>query len=132
MSMWEWDILSGEIAYSDSFEPLLGVPPGTFGGTYEAFLAYVHPEDRQFVIRLSTRALDEGADYDIEFRIVRPDKTVRWVRAKGSISFDNTGVPVRLIGIVMNITDRKHLEDQLRQSQKMEVIGDWQEEWYTI
>ena len=123
MSMWEWDILSGEIAYSDSFEPLLGVPPGTFGGTYEAFLAYVHPEDRQFVIRLSTRALDEGADYDIEFRIVRPDKTVRWVRAKGSISFDNTGVPVRLIGIVMNITDRKHLEDQLRQSQKMEVIG---------
>lgn len=110
MGTWDWDILSGRVTWSDNLELLFGLAPGRFGGTYEAFLGCVHPEDRQMVDRAVARAVEEKADYEIEFRVVWPDSTVHWVAIKGQVYYDKTGKAVRMTGVGMDITDRKRLE----------------------
>jgi PAS domain S-box-containing protein len=80
MGTWEWTIATGRVTWSPSLEALHGLAPGTFPGTYEAFQADVHPDDRAAVERAVTEALESG-EHRVEYRIIRPDGAVRWVRA---------------------------------------------------
>ena len=123
MGSWEWDLQTGEIAWSDNFDPLLGLAPGSFGGRSQNFLAQVHAEDREVLVRSINRTLEEGADYEIEFRLVWSDQTIRWARAQGRVFFDHTGRALRMVGVVMDITQHRLLEDQLRHAQRLETVG---------
>jgi PAS domain S-box-containing protein len=102
---------------------IFGVAPGQFDGRPESFSRLVHPEDREAVSRAAQAALGGGPAYDLEHRIVRPDGQVRWVHEQADLEHDRSGRAQRMIGVVQDITDRKHMEEQLRQAQKMEVIG---------
>ena len=82
VARWDWDLRCGEIVWSEDFEALLGLPPGDFAGTREAFLACVHFEDRDRVAQSIARTLAEGADCDLEFRLSRPDGSTHWVRPR--------------------------------------------------
>jgi two-component system cell cycle sensor histidine kinase/response regulator CckA len=114
---------SDRLGWSAESHRIFGVPPGTFEETSEAFYAFLHPDDRDAVRAASRAAIANGAPYDIEHRVVRPDGTVRWVHEQANILRDAQGRPRRMIGTVQDVTDRRLLEDQLRQSQKMEAIG---------
>src|SRR5207245_9349478 len=92
-----------------------GLPPGGFGGTYAAFHALVHPDDRDPVGRAITRAVEEGPGYDIEFRTVRPDGTIRWVAATGRVLRDAAGRAARLLGVGTDVSERKRLAEELEQ-----------------
>jgi two-component system nitrate/nitrite sensor histidine kinase NarX len=116
---WDWDISTGDLHWSEQIEPLFGFERGQFGSTYEAFLECVHPEDRQRVIDAVDASVKQGASYEIEHRIVRPDGTVRWVSETGNVVKSDSGEPVRMLGIVQDVTSRKKVAEALHESEEM-------------
>ena len=112
MNTWDWDIVSNKILLPANLEAAFGLTPGTFGATYEAFLELVHPEDRAMFDQQVKRAIEEGTDYKIEFRIVRPDDTVRWTAIHGQVLYNEAGKPLRMIIIDMDITERKRAAER--------------------
>ncbi|HTE20275.1 MAG TPA: PAS domain-containing protein, partial [Armatimonadota bacterium] len=110
MGAWEWDIRSGAIRWSDNLEPLHGLAPGSFAGTFEAFQELIHPEDRERVQDALAVALDESGGYDIEFRVVWPDESIRWMAGRGMVIRDAEGRPARMVGLGVDITARKEAQ----------------------
>jgi len=115
MTVWDWDIPSGRLRWSENLETIHGLAPGSFAGTFAAFRELVHPEDRTAVDAAIARAVEQQGELDVEFRTRSPDGTVRWMARKGRVLPDAAGRPVRMIGVGMDITERKRLEDELRQ-----------------
>ncbi len=114
---------SGRLGWSTESYRIFGVPLGQFVGTSEAFYGFVHPDEREAVRAASRAAVEGGQPYSIEHRIVRGDGTVRWVQEQAKIVRDAQGRALRMVGTVQDVTERRQLEDQLRQLQKMEAIG---------
>ncbi len=102
---WERDIASGYLWWSDESCRILGIEPGTFQGTLDAFLGFVHPEDRALSV-LTDDELAHAVSHEAEYRIVRPDGTVRVIHEIAEIVRDPNGTPIRLIGTTQDITDR--------------------------
>ena len=120
---WDLDLRTGELHWSAETFRIFGSEPGAFTPTRAAFYAAVHPDDRAAVTNALDQALGAGATYNIDHRIVRPEGSERLVCEKAEVVFAPSGQAVQLIGTVQDITDRKGLEDQLRQAQKMEAVG---------
>ncbi|MDC4226294.1 MAG: PAS domain-containing protein [Candidatus Manganitrophus sp.] len=114
---WDWNLTTGKIVWSSRHEALWGMAPGTFKGTYEEFEARLHPDDRDGVKRATARAIAERSNFHIEYRVIWPDGSVHWIAGKGEPLFDDAGQPVRMIGVVMDITERKQAEEALRRSE---------------
>src|SRR5919199_2331127 len=125
MGTWDWDILNDNVMHCVTTEAIYGLAPGTFEGTLQSFLKRLHPEDRQWVTQALGSALEEGADYNIEFRIIWPDGSVHWVASKGQVYYDNLGKAVRMTGINMDITDRKQAQEELqRQHRRSQLFAE--------
>lgn len=105
MGTWEWDVAGGHVHWSDTLERIHGLTPGTFGGTFEAYQADMHPEDRERVLAAIARSLDGGAHH-LEYRIVRPDGEVRWLEARGELFRDAEDRPLRMLGVCVDVTER--------------------------
>jgi PAS domain S-box-containing protein len=118
MGTWEWDIRTQRVSWSPGLEAIHGLGPGTFPGTFEAFQSDIHPEDRARVLDSIRRALDEGADHRVEYRLLLPDGSLRWVEARGKLFRDESGQPARMLGICMDITDRERAAAALRESEE--------------
>jgi PAS domain S-box-containing protein len=112
MGTWNWNIQTGQISWSDNLEALFGLEPGEFDGSFEMFAAQLYPGDRDRVLAAIDHAVATGADYDIEFRIVYPNGTIRWTLAQGKVFYDPTGEPLRMAGIDIDITERKQAEQE--------------------
>ena len=110
---WRLDVLRNELTWSDEAYRIFGVPTGT-ALTYESFLSYIHPDDREYVDTKWQASLG-GEKYDIEHRIIVGD-TIKWVREKAELEFDPQGVLLGGFGTVTDITERKKMEDALRQA----------------
>ena len=113
---WDWDILAGTLSWSDTIEAIFGFSQGEFPGTYEAFLTCVHPEDRSHVVEAVDACLKQGRKYDIEHRIVWPDGSVRWVSETGDVIRNESRRPVRMLGVVKDITHRQTIREELRKA----------------
>jgi two-component system, cell cycle sensor histidine kinase and response regulator CckA len=130
LGTWVWDIENNLVSWSENTYKLFELDKTSFAGTYKAFLELMHSEDRDTLTRALNQTLASGAPYSVDFRIQRPDKSIRWMLAQGQVYCDDTGQPTRMIGTMQDITERKkaeealrHSQEQLLQSQKMESIG---------
>ncbi|MGZ3422113.1 MAG: hybrid sensor histidine kinase/response regulator [Polyangiales bacterium] len=120
---WAWDMRTGSVAWSDEMYRLLGLSPESEPATYERFIASVHPDDRGAVNELAERAsMGDVATY-ADYRVVRPDGAIRWVTGIAQIFRDDQGVPRRMVGVALDVTERKRLETELGRAQKLEALG---------
>lgn len=118
MGMWDWDLATGTVVWSPSLEKLMGLAPGSFDGRIESVHHMIYEEDRAGVIAAIVRALEQDADYAVEFRFRRADGAIRWVLSKGDVFCDPVGHPLRMSGIHVDITERKHTEQALAQTSR--------------
>ncbi|MBF2063959.1 MAG: PAS domain-containing protein [Calothrix sp. C42_A2020_038] len=113
MGTWDWNITTGKVTWSDDKESLFGLEKDKFAGTYEAFMNCVYPEDRDLVTDAIIRAIEEGSEYNLEFRALLPDNTIRWIASKGVVFRNEKGVAVGMSGVDMDITKRKQADEAL-------------------
>ena len=91
--------------------------------SYDNFLKYIHPEDVGKLDELNAEALSGAGTFQLEYRIIRPSGEVRTLYGQVKTFADESGTPIRMVGTLLDLTERKQLEEQLLQAQKMEAIG---------
>jgi len=109
MSIWDWSVPPGDTRWQRE-------PSAT---PFGAFLQAVHPDDQPVVAEAITAAIEKGAPWDVEFRVVHRDGGVRWVMGKGEVLRDDAGRPTRLLGVNVDITDRKRADEAVRASEEL-------------
>ncbi|MBN3909380.1 MAG: PAS domain S-box protein [Nostoc sp. NMS1] len=115
MGLWDWNILTNQVIWSENYELLFGLLPSSFDGPYETFQKCVYPEDKQSVMQGIGHALAQKTEYNDEFRIVRSDQSVHWISAKGKFIYDEQGQAVRMIGVCMETTVCKQAQESTRE-----------------
>jgi len=122
---WDWDLISGEVAFSPRWALLLGFEAGEIGNDHAEWARRLHPDDGPAVTR-AREAHVQGRQpvYEVEHRLRAKDGTWKWVLDRGRVvAWDAEGRPRRMVGIMTDLSERKRLEAQLAQAQKMEAVG---------
>jgi two-component system cell cycle sensor histidine kinase/response regulator CckA len=119
---WEWNISADQMHWSDEIYRIFGKTPEQFRATYETFLGCIHPDDRELVKEAVDSAMS-GIPYNIDHRIVLPDGSVRFVNEQGRVTFNESGVPVRMLGTVQDITEKKEKEIRLIMTERLAALG---------
>jgi PAS domain S-box-containing protein len=117
IGQWEWNSATDENKWSPEIEALYGLQPGTFGGTYEAWTKLLHPDDVAKAEEDVHRAMATGK-YFTEFRVIWPDGSTHWLEARAHVLKDDHGKPVRITGVNMDVTERKRIEEALRETDR--------------
>ena len=125
LGMFDYYPQSGKLIWSEGGKRHFGLPADA-EVSYETFLRGLHPDDRKRVDDQIQKTFDRGSagEYITDYRTLGlTDKLERWLAARGRVFFDAEGKPIRFVGVTMDITERKQLEEQFRQSQKLEGVG---------
>jgi two-component system sensor histidine kinase/response regulator len=123
IAVWSWEIPPDVITGDKNCAALFGLPPGQFPQTVEGFIASLHPDDRERVGQEVDASIQHGAEYELEFRVVWSDSTVRSLAVRGKVYYGSTGLPYRLIGVSWDVTDRRLAEETLRVTQ-LRLVAD--------
>src|SRR5688500_17172581 len=100
---WGWDISSNQVVWSDGLFAVFGLTPGKFDATYEAYLNYVHPDDRERVRQTIEAAFGKPEPLEYKCRILRPDGQIRTLYSRAEVVLNDQGAPAQLLGIGMDI-----------------------------
>jgi PAS domain S-box-containing protein len=122
ISSWEWDLASGVFLWDEGSQWTYGRPPSEMVHVDQIW-QYVHEDDRTQVMNDLRPALEGLGDYRSQFRVYWPDGSIHWIGARGGSVFSPEGHVQKIIGINMNVTDRKRSEEALIQSEKLAAVG---------
>jgi len=114
VAVWSWEIASNVVTADENCSIQFGLPAGQFPQTVEGFAAMVHPDDRERVQREVAASVKKGAEYETEFRVMRPNGTVRDLATHGKVYYAEGGRPLRLTGVTWDVTERRQAEENLR------------------
>jgi PAS domain S-box-containing protein len=123
VGIWDMNYVTDLLRWSDVLEAQYGLEPGSFSGSLDAFVALIHIDDRESVLETMRNANRAGGDFAVLHRTTWPNGTVRWLSGTGKIVLDARGQPLRGVGISQDVTDRKLLESQYLQTQRMDAVG---------
>jgi PAS domain S-box-containing protein len=118
LGQWKLDLSTGRLAWSDWIFDLFEVDRKTFSPSYEAFLKFIHPGDHDLVDRVYRDSLESKTPYEIDHRLLMKDGRVKWVHEAGHTEYDREGKPLRSVGSVQEITERKQSEERIRRERK--------------
>jgi PAS domain S-box-containing protein len=119
MGTWSWDVESDRVTWDEAMEARYGLAPGSFPGTFDAFLEFVHPNDLVAARQRIEHALVAGDDLRYEHRVVWPNGEVHWLEGRGRVIHDDGGRPVAMIGIGIDIDGRKLSERAVAESNRL-------------
>lgn len=114
MGSWELDLATNRLSWSDEVYRIFEVDSREFGASYDAFLAAIHPDDREKVNQAYLDSLHAGKEYDIVHRLLFADGRVKWVNERCTTHYANDGTPLRSIGTIQDITHQREAEERLR------------------
>lgn len=123
MGSWVWHVPSNRVYWSDELFVILGLDKKTHVASTESFFAAIHPEDLPALQEESARLAETGIGRPRNVRIVRPSGEIRYIRLTASQVLGDDGTPLRMVGTLLDLTDQREMEAQLRQSQKMDALG---------
>lgn len=113
ITIWTLDLKTNVITCSNHSDALSGLPASVLGySTFQEVLDHVYPEDRELLRQAMARSLQNHNDYDVEFRIFWPDGSLHWVSSRGRVFCDSEGQPIQMVGVAMDVTQRRQLEQQ--------------------
>jgi signal transduction histidine kinase/ABC-type uncharacterized transport system substrate-binding protein len=110
---WDWDIKSDRNRWFGDLETVFGIPLDSHSGPWDEFRRKVHPEDRERVLKEVADARENRKPFVAEFRVIRIDRIVRWISARGKFYYGRYGDAERMLGMAVDITDRKQVEEDL-------------------
>ncbi|NTU52260.1 MAG: PAS domain-containing protein [Chlorobiaceae bacterium] len=125
--VWEWDTITGENIWSDELWALHGLQRGDAPPSFELWASSIHPDDRERVIETVMRSAQAEVDLHVEYRVRHSDGSIHWLMSRGKPERDERGHIVRYIGTIIDITDRKRLEDDVMQNQRRwdAILSQW-------
>ncbi len=118
LGSWRWDVVQNSISWSEQLFDIYGARPDQFKGTLQEFIGFIHPEDRAGVYASIGAALKSGKNFSHEERIIRPDGSIRQLQSVGEVIRNESGVAVRMLGICLDVTERKQAERALQDSEQ--------------
>ena len=118
MGTWDWDIRTDNLVCSQNMEAILQVAPGSFDGTFQAFQRLIHPVDLERVEDAIARSLEDWSNLEVEFRVVRSDGSIGWIAGRGRGFPGPDGQPERMVGISVDITERRRARGRDLRSQR--------------
>ena len=117
--VWNWDMASGKLVWSDELYGLFGIDPARDEATFDTWRRVMHPEDREAAEKRVDAAVQAGKQLESDYRIVLPSGETRWIHAIGKATYDQAGRPVHMAGICLDITARKRVEAALQESKTL-------------
>ena len=118
---WEFEVATGDAIWSDSHYRLMGLDPGELPSNYQTWRERVHPEDLDRAEQVFTLALETHTPLNLEYRVLYPNGSLRWVLTKGHGIYDQTGQAVRMVGVMIDVTDRRNAEAALREREQLVI-----------
>lgn len=110
---WDWDVDTNRLYWSEAIYGMFGHAVGAVTPSYELFCQSVHPDDRERVRAGELRCIETGENHDEEYRVIWPDGTLRWLRETGNVIKDAQGNPIKMMGVVRDITEEKDWASQM-------------------
>ncbi|MEE9398646.1 MAG: PAS domain S-box protein, partial [Dehalococcoidales bacterium] len=117
----DWNVKDNTSHLSDEYYRIFGLSPHQAGFNYDEFISHVHPDDREFVKRKTGESLYQKTPHSIDYRIILPEGSERTVHSEAEVTFDEAGEPIRLVGIIQDITERRKADEEIR---KFKTISD--------
>ncbi|MEP0891646.1 AAA family ATPase [Leptolyngbya sp. PL-A3] len=108
---WDWNIVENTSEWNDNHSRLLGLVPNEVECSYEVWRDRVHPEDVDRVEQAVAKALKTHTDYEAEYRVIHPDGSIHWLFGRGRGIYNEAGQPMRMLGVILDISDRKRAEE---------------------
>ena len=118
IGIWEWDLDTGRVDWSENVESIFGLEQGEFEGTLADYNKRVFPDDIEMLGQAISNALEKDMPFFVEHRIFRGDGSLGWIYGQAKVKRDDAGKPLGMIGVVADITDRKTAEEQIRLHQE--------------